>query len=123
MKSSEFIPLDGRPGRPYIESGGQVTDRVGFSRPSGREPEGGETSKLGLQGRSSFPSISTCSGVVVVIVLFPRCGMALRDATVPVVTALLSRRGFDGYLVRRELAVAFVIVSWSPGGIVAIVRE
>ena len=122
MKSSEFVPLDGRPGRPCIESGGQVIDRVGFSRPSGHEPKGGETSKLGLQGRSSFPSISACSGVVVVIVLFPRRGMALRDSIVPVVTSLLARWWFAICPVRYELAVAFII-SRSPGGVMASVRE
>ena len=48
MKPREVVPLDGSPGHPYIESGGQVTNGDGFSQPSGREPEGGKTSKLVL---------------------------------------------------------------------------
>jgi hypothetical protein len=31
MKSRESVPLDGRPGYPYIESEGQVTYRERFS--------------------------------------------------------------------------------------------
>jgi hypothetical protein len=43
MKSREFVPLEGRVGRPYIEFGGQVTYGERFSRPSGHEPEGGRS--------------------------------------------------------------------------------
>ena len=41
MKYRESVPWDGSPSRPYIEAEGSVIDRDGFSRPSGREPEGG----------------------------------------------------------------------------------
>jgi hypothetical protein len=44
------------------------------------------------------------------------------DATVPVMTALLAQWWFTNCLARRDLVVAFVIVSCSPGGIVATVR-
>ena len=91
MKSWETVPLDGSPSHPYIESKGQVTDRDGFSRLSGREPEGGETSKLGLQGRPPCLGVSARPGVVVVMVLCPHRGVVWRDATVPVMTALLVR--------------------------------
>jgi hypothetical protein len=47
-----------------------------FFRPSGRESEGGKTTKLGLQGRPSCPGITAHSGVVVVMVSFPRRIMA-----------------------------------------------
>ena len=88
MKSRESVPLNGSPGRPYIESEGQVTDRDGFSQLSGREPKGGETSKLVLQGRPSCPGVSARPVVVVIIVLCPYHGMGWRGTTVPVVAAL-----------------------------------
>ena len=67
MKSREFVPLEGRPGHPYIESGGQVTYR-----------ERGSLDRVvvSLQGRSSCPGVSARSGTVVVMVLLPCRGMA-----------------------------------------------
>ena len=92
MKSRESVPLNGSPGRPYIESEGSVTYRERGSPDravvSLRE---GKTSKLGLQGRSSCLGISARPGMVVVTVLCPRHGMAWYDATVLVVMALLAR--------------------------------
>jgi hypothetical protein len=65
MKSRESIPLEGSPDHPYIESGrpGYI-QRDRFSRLSGRAPEGGKTSKLGLQGRSSCIGVSVRPGMV-----------------------------------------------------------
>jgi hypothetical protein len=40
----------------------------------------------------------------------------------PIMTALLARWWFTNFLARRDLVVAFVIVSCSLGGIVATVR-
>jgi len=91
MKSWGTVPLDGSPGHPYIESKGQVTDRDGFSQLSGREPKGGETSKLVLQGRPSCPGVSARPVVVVVMALCPHRGMVWHDAIVPVMMALLAR--------------------------------
>jgi hypothetical protein len=124
IKSRESIPLEGSPGRPYIESrrpGYIQRDR--FSGPSSRAPEGGKTSKLELQGRSSCLGVSVCPGMVVVMVLFPHCSMAWHDAIVSGVTALLTPWGSTNCPVQCELAVAFVIVSCSPGSVVATVRE
>ena len=120
---SRGSPLDGSPSHTYIESGGQVTNGDGFSRPSGREPEGGETSKLGLQRRQSCLGVSVHLGVLVIMVLCPRHSMVWRDATVPVVTALLAWRWFASCTMCRGLAVAFAIVSCPPRGVVATVRE
>jgi hypothetical protein len=118
--------LEGKLDRPYTESEGQVTYREGFSQPSGREPEvprEGEASKLGLQASPSCPGISACSSMVIVMVLLPHRGVVWHDATVPVVAAVLARWWFTNCPVRCGLAVAFVIFSCPPGGIVAIVRE
>jgi hypothetical protein len=91
MKSREFIPLEGRPDHPYIEFGGQVTyrergspDRVVVS------PRKGEACKLGLQASPSCHGVITCPGMVIVMVLLPCCGVAWRDAIVPIVTTLLA---------------------------------
>jgi hypothetical protein len=124
MKSRESIPLEGSPSRPYIEferPGYIQRDR--FSSPSGRAPEGGKTSKLGLQGRSSCLSISVRPGMVVVMVLYPHRSMAWHDATMPVVTTLLTRWGSTNCPMQRELTMAFVIISCSPGSIMVTVRE
>jgi hypothetical protein len=97
MKSRESVPLEGRPDRPYTESGGQVTYREGFSQPSGRKPEApreGEASKLGLRASPSCPGVSARSGMVIVMVLLPCHGMVWNDATVPVVAARLARWWF-----------------------------
>jgi hypothetical protein len=124
MKSRESIPLERSPGRPYIESrrpGYIQRDR--FSRPSGRAPEEGKTSKLGLQGRSSCLSISVRPGMVVVMVLYPHRSMVWHDATMPVVTTLLTLWGSTNCPVQRELTMAFVIVSCSLSSVMATVRE
>jgi hypothetical protein len=112
MKSRESIPLEGSPDHPYIESGrpGYI-QRDRFSRLSGRAPEGGKTSKLGLQGRSSCIGVSVRPGMVVVMVLCPHRSMAWHDATVLVMMTLLTRWGSTNCPVQRELAMAFVIVS------------
>jgi hypothetical protein len=123
MNSRESVPLDGRPNRPYIESEGQVTDGGGFSRPSGRDPEGSETSKHDLQGRPSCLCISVRPGMVIVMISCPHRGMVWRDATVSIASALLARWWFANRPIRHELAVAFIIVSCSPDGVVATVRE
>jgi hypothetical protein len=88
-----FIPLEWRPGSPYIESGGQVTcgergspDRVVVSL---RE---GDISLLGLQASLSYPGIMARSGLVIIVILFACRGLAWRDATVPAVVALLAWR-------------------------------
>ena len=86
-------------------------------------PREGETSKLGSQASLFCPGVNAHSGVVVVMVLLPRHGMAWRDATVPAVTALLTWWWFTNCRARHGLAVAFVIIFYSPGGVVAIVRE
>jgi hypothetical protein len=124
MKSREFVPLERRPGRPYIESGGQVTyrergspDQVVVSLSEG------ETSKLVLQRRPSYPSISARPGIVVIMVLFPRRSMAWCGATVPVVTALSARWWFTNHPERCEHVMAFVIISHSSWGVVALVWE
>jgi hypothetical protein len=51
------------------------------------------------------------------MVLCPCRGMVWRNATVPMVTTLLARCWFASCPVRRELAVAFIIVSRPSGGI------
>jgi hypothetical protein len=65
MKSRESLPLEGRPGHPYIEFGGQVTYRERGSPDrmvvSLRE---GEANKLGLQASLSCPSISAYPDMV-----------------------------------------------------------
>jgi hypothetical protein len=83
----------------------------------------GETSKLGLQERPSCLGVSARLGVVVFMVLFPRCSIAWHDATLPVVTALLAWWWFANCLARQELVVASIIISCSPDGVVAIVRK
>jgi hypothetical protein len=78
----------------------------------------GETSKLGLQGRSSCLGVSARPGVVL-------HGLVLtswHDAIVPVVMALLAQWWFASCSMRRELVVAFIIISCSLGDIVASVR-
>ena len=50
----------------------------------------GETSKLGLQVRLSCPGVSAHPGMVIVVVLLPCHGMAWRDATVLVITAMFA---------------------------------
>jgi hypothetical protein len=117
-------PLEGRPSRPYIEFGGQVTyrengspDRVVVSL---RE---GETSKLGLQASPYCPIIIARSGMVIIIVLLPRRNVAWHDAIVSVMTALLARWWFTNYPVRCSLVVAFVVISCPLGGSVAAVKE
>jgi hypothetical protein len=56
--------------------------------------------------------------LVVVMVLCPHRGMGWYGAIVPVLVALLTRWWFASHPVRRGLAVASVIVSWSPGGVI-----
>jgi hypothetical protein len=73
-----------------------------------------------LQASLSCPGVIARPGMVFVVVLIQRRGVAWRDATVPVVTA---RWWLTNYPVRRGLAVAFVIISCSPGGVVASARE
>jgi hypothetical protein len=53
----------------------------------------------------------------------PCRGMAWRSAIVPVVSALLAWRWFTNCPVWCGLAASFIIVSCSPGGVVATVRE
>jgi hypothetical protein len=86
-------------------------------------PTEGEISKLGLQASLSCLDVTTCSGMVVVMILFTRCDMAWHDATAPVIAALSAWRWFTNCPARRGLAAVFVIVFCSPVGIVAIVRE
>jgi hypothetical protein len=83
----------------------------------------GEASNLGLQASPSCPGVSTRSSMVIAMVLLQCRGVAWHDATVPVVMALLVRWWFTNYPARRGLIVAFVIISCSPGGIVATVWE
>ena len=85
-------------------------------------PREGEN-KLGLQASLSCPGVVALSGTVVVVVLFPHHGVAGRDVTVPIMSALLARRWFTNCPARRGLVVAFIIASCSPGGVVATVRE
>jgi hypothetical protein len=77
----------------------------------------GETSKLGLQDRSFCPGINTRPSVVVVMALFPCCGMAWRDATVSVMMTPLTWWWVAIYPVRRELTVVFVIISCFSSGV------
>ena len=86
-------------------------------------PREGEIRKLYLQASLSCLGIVACSGTVVVVVLFPCCDVARCDTTVSVVEALLARRWFTNYPAQCGLVVVFVIVSCSPGGIMAIVLE
>ena len=88
---SGFVPIEWWPGSRYILCGGLVTcgergspDRVVVS------PREGEASKLGLQASTSCPSVSACFGMVIVVVLLPRRGVAWRDTIVPIMTALLA---------------------------------
>jgi hypothetical protein len=53
-----------------------------------------EASKLGLQVSPSCPSVSACSGMVVVVVFIPHHGKAWHDATVSVVMTMLARWWF-----------------------------
>ena len=78
---------------------------------------------LGSQPSMSFPGISTKFGMVFIMVLLPRRGMAWRDATMPVVMALLAQWWFTNYPARHGLTMAIVIILCPPGGVVAIVRE
>jgi hypothetical protein len=93
--------------------------RDGFSRPEWPRAQGKEPSCLVLassHGRvwpSSWSSWS-CS---------PCRDMAWRSTTVSVVSALLAWRWFTNCPVWCGLATSFVIVSCSPGGVVATVRE
>jgi len=83
----------------------------------------GEASKFGLQASLSFPSVSAHPGMVVLVVLPPCHSLAWHDPTVSVVMALLARWWFTNYPAGRGLVVVFVIVSCSPDGVVATVRE
>ena len=76
-----------------------------------------------LQGMPSCLGISAHLDVVVVMVLFPRRTMVWHDATVSVVMALLAQWWFTNYPARRSLAVAFIIITCSPSGVVATVWE
>jgi hypothetical protein len=82
-----------------------------------------EASKLSLQASLSCLGVSACSSVVGVMVLLPHRDMSWRDAIVLAMMALLAWWWFANYPVRRDLVVAFVIVSCSPGGIVVTVWE
>jgi hypothetical protein len=103
--------LEARPGCLYIEFSGQVTYSERFSKLSGREPEGGKTSKLGLHGRPSCLGVSARLGMVVVMVLCPHRGMPWHDATMLAVTTLLAWWWFANCPMRHELAVTFIIAS------------
>ena len=73
---SRVRPLGRVPWLPLYRVQGLITyKRVRFSRPSGRAPEGGETSYLGLQGRLSCRGVSVRPNVFVIMVLCPRRGM------------------------------------------------
>jgi hypothetical protein len=61
--------------------------------------------------------------MVIVVVLLPRHAMVWRDATVPVVMTLLVWWWFTNCPARRGLAVAFIIITCSPSGVVATVWE
>ena len=61
--------------------------------------------------------------MVIVVVLLPCHGVAWHDATVLVVMALLAWWWLTNYPAQHGLAVAFVIASCSPGGIVMTLRE
>jgi hypothetical protein len=86
-------------------------------------PREGEASILGLQASMSCPGVIARSGIGHHRGLSPpsRCGVA--DVAVPVVTALSAWWWFTNCPARCGLAVAFVIVSYSPGGVVATVQE
>ena len=101
MVFSGFVPLEWWPGFLYIECGGQVTcgergspDRVVVNL---RE---GEISKLGLQATLSCPGIMARSGMVVVVILFARHGVAWHVAIVP------ARSGTVGTEVFHQLSCA-----------------
>jgi hypothetical protein len=57
------------------------------------------------------------------VVLLPCRGMAWRDATVPFIMALLAWWWFTNYSAQHDLVTAFIIISCSPSGIMAIVWE
>ena len=75
MKSRESIPLEGCPSCPDIESGPGHVQRVRFSRPSGCETEGGETSYLSLQERASCLDVRACPGMAIIMVWCPCRGL------------------------------------------------
>jgi hypothetical protein len=52
----------------------------------------GEISELGLQASLSYPDIMARSGLVIIVILFARRGLAWHDATVPATVALLAVR-------------------------------
>jgi hypothetical protein len=83
----------------------------------------GEVSILGLQASPSCPGVITRSSIGHHRGLAPTSRRGVADAIVPVVTTLLAWWWFTNCPARCGLAVAFVIVSCSPGGVVAIVRE
>jgi hypothetical protein len=123
MKSRESIPLDGRLGHPYIEFGGQVSykergfpDRVVVSL-----REGELVSLACKEGRLVLVSTH------VLVWLLSRSWSHITAwhgvMPVSVVMALLAWWWFANCPVRCELAVAFVIVSCSFGGVVVSVRE
>jgi hypothetical protein len=124
MKSREFVPLDGRLGRPFIESGGHVTyGERGSSNRVVVSPRKGQASKLSLQASPSCPDVIAHPGMVFVVVLIQCRGVACHDATMPVMTALLAQWWLINCPARRDLAVAFVIISCSLSGVVASARE
>jgi ACR3 family arsenite efflux pump ArsB len=49
--------------------------------------------------------------------------MAWHDATVPVITALLAWWWFTNCVAQCDLVMAFIIISCSPSGVMAIVWE
>jgi hypothetical protein len=61
--------------------------------------------------------------MVIIVVSLPCHGVAWHDAIVPVVTTLLAWWWFTNCPVQCGLAVAFVIVSYSPRGVVATIQE
>jgi hypothetical protein len=71
-----------------------------------------------LQGRSSCLYVNTRQNMVVIMVFCAHHSMGRRGVTVPAVSALLARWWFVSRPMRRDLAMAFVIISWSPEGIV-----
>jgi hypothetical protein len=103
MKSWESVPLEGCPSYPYMEFGARPCTKSYVLPTSGREPKGGETSYLGLQGSPSCLDVSVRPSVAVIIVLCPHCGMGWRGAIVPVVAALLARWWFASHPMRCGL--------------------